>query len=100
MIETVRSVVHPWECDAVEHFTTAYYYRAFGWAGWHLLQRLGHDAAAIAALRPVNCRTRFLQELRAGDAYHITSGIVEAGGGALVLGLLLLYLVIWDTAVT
>src|SRR5690606_14832090 len=86
MIETVRSVVHPWECDAVEHFTTAYYYRAFGWAGWHLLQRLGHDAAAIAALRPVSCRTRFLQELRAGDAYHITSGIVEAGGGALVLG--------------
>jgi cytochrome oxidase Cu insertion factor (SCO1/SenC/PrrC family)/acyl-CoA thioesterase FadM len=86
MIETYRSIVHPWECDSVDHFTTAYYFAAFGSAEWNLLQRLGLDAGGIAALEPRSCRTRFMHELRAGSAYHIVSGVLDAGPGTARLG--------------
>lgn len=77
MIETYRSMVHPWECDTVDHFTTAFYFAAFGSANWHLLQHSGLDPGAIAALEPIGCQTRFMRELRAGDTYHIVSGVLD-----------------------
>lgn len=86
MVETLRSIVHPWECDAVEHFTTAYYFRAFSAAQWHLMQLLDLSNSEMAAMRPVSCRAGFSQELRAGDAYHVESGIVDRSGEKLVLG--------------
>lgn len=86
MTETLRSIVHPWECDAVEHFTTAYYFRAYGAAQWHLLQLLGFSDEDMAGMRPEACRTGFHRELRAGDAYHVESGVVEHGPERLVLG--------------
>jgi acyl-CoA thioester hydrolase len=86
MVETLRSIVHPWECDAVDHFTTAYYFQAYGAAQWHLLQLLGLAEDDMAAMRPLSCRTGFKQELRAGDAYHIESGLVDQGPGRLTLG--------------
>jgi acyl-CoA thioesterase FadM len=86
MAETLRSIVHPWECDSVEHFTTAYYFRAYGSAQWHLLQLLGFSEDEIAAMRPHACRTGFSRELRAGDAYHIESGVVDHGPDRLTLG--------------
>lgn len=86
MIETYRSIVHAWECDSVDHFTTGYWYAAFGDADRHLLQRLGLDGAAIAALRPSACRTRFTRELRAGEAYHIVSGILDGPEGTARFG--------------
>ena len=75
MIETYRSIVHAWECDSVDHFTTAFYFAAFGSAHWHLAQRLGPD---LAKLETRSCRTRFMRELRAGDPYHIVSGVLAA----------------------
>ena len=86
MIETLRSIVHPWECDAVEHFTTGYYFGIYGAAQWHLLQLLGMSEQEMAALRPRSCRTGFSRELRAGDPYHIESGVLEQDAGALTLG--------------
>lgn len=86
MPETLRSTVHPWECDAVDHFTTAYYFRAFGLAEWHLLQLIGLSGEEMAALRPTACRTGFSRELRAGDAYHVESGVVEGGPERLAIG--------------
>ena len=86
MIETYRSIVHPWECDSVDHFTTAFYYAAFGSAEWSLLKRLGLDSREIAGLEPRACRTRFMHELRAGAAYHIVSGVLDAGPGTARLG--------------
>src|SRR5919106_4017997 len=85
MIETLRTIVHPWELGAVDHFTTAFYYRAFSHADWHLLQRLGCDESRMKSLEPRSCRTRFLRELRAGDAYHLISGIASSSGSSLVL---------------
>lgn len=86
MIETIRSIVHPWECDSVDHFTTAYYFAAFGSADWHLLQRLGLDGGRIAALGTQSCETRFMRELKPGDPYHIVSGLLASSPGSAVLG--------------
>ena len=86
MAETLRGIVHPWECDAVEHFTTGYYFRAYSAAQWHLLQVLGYAEEEIAALQPDFCRSSFKQELRAGDPFHIESGVVDEGSGALAVG--------------
>ncbi len=86
MTETLRSVVHPWECDAVDHFTTAFYFAAYGAAERHLFQRLGYGVAEIAALRPVDCETTFRRELAAGDPYHIESGVLVHETGRLRIG--------------
>jgi acyl-CoA thioesterase FadM len=86
MTETLRSVVHPWECDAVDHFTTAYYFAAYGTAQSHLFQRLGYGADDVAALRPVACDTTFRRELAAGDPYHIESGVLADEAGRLRIG--------------
>jgi acyl-CoA thioester hydrolase len=86
MIETFRSLVHPWECDSVDHFTTAYYFAAFSSANWHFLQRQGLDGPEIAALDLRSCQTRFMRELRAGEPYHIVSGLREQRPGTAVTG--------------
>ena len=86
MTETLRSVVHPWECDAVDHFTTAYYFAAYSAAQWNLFQRLGYSFEDMAALYPVACRTTFRQELIAGDAYHVGSGVLAHDPGHLRIG--------------
>jgi acyl-CoA thioester hydrolase len=86
MIETYRSIVHPWECDSVDHFTTAYYFAAFASANWHLLQRTGLNQRQIARLQPQSCQTRFMRELRAGDPYHIVSGLLESRRRSVVVG--------------
>ena len=86
MTETLRSLVHPWECDSVDHFTTAFYYQAFSAARWNLLQSLGCAPETIAALRPVSGLTGFRRELRAGDVYHIESGVIGHGDKDLTVG--------------
>ena len=86
MTETLRSLVHPWECDSVDHFTTAFYYQAFGAARWNLLQRIGCSPEVIAGLRPISCATGFERELRAGDVYHVRSGVVAQDEGSITVG--------------
>ena len=86
MVETLRSLVHPWECDSVDHFTTAFYYQAFGAARRNLLQRIGCSPEAIAALRPASCVTAFKRELRAGDVYHIESGVLGQSETGITIG--------------
>lgn len=78
--------MHPWECDSVGHFTTAFYYKAFSAAAADLLQRMGLGPKEMAGLKPVTGRTRFRRELLAGDAYHVDSGVVSASADTLVLG--------------
>jgi len=86
MPETLRSIVHPWECDAVDHFTTGFYFAAYSAAQSHLFRLLGYTTEDVAALRPVSCRTAFKQELAAGDAYHIESGVLAHDPAHLRIG--------------
>ena len=43
--ETFRGDVSPWEVDATEHFTVAYYYEKFEAATWRFLHQSGVDPA-------------------------------------------------------
>jgi len=86
MQETLRNVVKAWELDAVEHFTTAYYFRALSTASMRMLAELGWEASDAAAPWTSHCWTRFFKELNAGDAYHVLSGLVEAKDGDILLG--------------
>ncbi len=86
MPETLRSIVHPWECDAVDHFTTGFYFAAYSAAQSHLFRLLGYSTGDVAALRPAACRTAFKQELAAGDAYHIESGVIAHDPAHLRIG--------------
>ncbi len=86
MIETFRSIVKAWECDTVDHYTTGYYFQAYSSANTHLLASAGITGDAAASFRPVYGSSRFLQELRAGDAYHIESGFTAVDGVSLSLG--------------
>lgn len=85
-IETIRSVVNTWDCDAVEHFTTAAYFKKLSSSSLRMLKLLG-----IALDDPVipwteMCRARFLNELRVGDVYHMRAGVVEMEADFVVLG--------------
>lgn len=85
-VESVRGVVYTWDCDAVEHFTTAAYFKKLSSATARLLQRLGHRIDDAGAPWTQACRARFIKELRVGDVYHIRSGVVGNSNGSLVLG--------------
>ncbi|HVM79387.1 MAG TPA: thioesterase family protein [Stellaceae bacterium] len=80
-IETHRSMVKAWECDSFGHFTVAYYFDRFADASATLRERLGIERA-----RPVRYLARFIAELRAGEAFHVESGIVAAKGSELRVG--------------
>jgi len=86
MQETVRSVVKTWELDALEHFTTAFYYRALSTATMRMTALLGYQPCSRAAPWTEYSWTKFLRELRAGDAYHVTSGLIEADATSCTLG--------------
>ncbi|HZT89808.1 MAG TPA: thioesterase family protein [Stellaceae bacterium] len=79
-IETYRGSVPVWECDITEHFTIAYYFKRLDEAAPNLAEHLGfrpvlHDGRFVRRLD-----LRFVRELRAGDAFHITSAPLGLDG--------------------
>jgi acyl-CoA thioesterase FadM len=89
-IETYRGTVSQWEVDNVEHFTVAFYFARFEDATLAVLRGIGLDPAALRGTGHVcatlECRVRYLRELRVGDILHIRTGVLDVGGDALVLG--------------
>ena len=89
-LETYRGVVNPWECDVVEHFTVAYYFNRFGDATLRMGEAIGLGLSYMEAERcgcaSVDCYVRFQEELRAGDAFHIESGVIDIDDKRLRLG--------------
>src|SRR5262249_5124690 len=79
-IETYRGTVNRWEVDNVDHFTVAFYFARLEDATAGLLDAigLGRDAliASGRAVSIVDCRVRYLKELRVGDILHIRSGVI------------------------
>ncbi len=89
-IETYRGTVNRWEVDNVDHFTVAYYFARFEDATAGLLEAigLGRDTLAAAGHNTavVECRVRYLKELRVGDILHIQSGVIDVAEDGLALG--------------
>ena len=79
--ETFRGDVAPWEVDATEHFTVAYYYEKFESATWRFLRQRGADPAAA---RTVDALTNYKAELRDRDIFHIETALLEAGDTPLI----------------
>jgi acyl-CoA thioesterase FadM len=80
-LETYRGTVFRWEVDHNDHFTVAYYLARIADAGRALLHALG-----VASSPTVECFINYRRELRTGDIMHVTSGVIEADGGSLLLG--------------
>ncbi len=74
--ETFRGDVSPWEVDATEHFTVAYYYEKFEAAAWRFLRQSGVDPAAA---RTVEAVTHYKAELRDRDIFKVETALIGAG---------------------
>jgi acyl-CoA thioesterase FadM len=81
-IETHRSMVKAWECDSFGHFTVAYYFDRIADASETARETL----ATPRSWQPTEYLARFVSELRAGEAFHIESGVVAVTDAALHLG--------------
>ena len=68
---TFMGAVPPWECDAVDHFTVAYYFQKLDYATAVALQACGFDPTDASAPTMTRCQVRFDAELRKGDIYRI-----------------------------
>ena len=89
-IESCRGSVPAWEVDHVGHFTVAYYHQRIEDAGLGALEALGLGPTYVAAGRrgcpTIECRVRYVHELRGGDIYHVQSGVIALEEPAIVLG--------------
>jgi acyl-CoA thioesterase FadM len=74
--ETFRGDVTPWEVDATEHFTVAYYYEKFEAATWRFLHQSGVDPATA---RTTEALTHYKNELRDRDVYRIETALINDG---------------------
>jgi len=74
--ETFRGDVSPWEVDATEHFTVAYYYEKFEAAAWRFLHAAGVNPAAARTLETL---THYKAELRDRDIYRVETALIESG---------------------
>jgi len=79
--ETFRGDVHPWEVDATEHFTVAYYFEKFEAATWRFLRQNGVDPAVA---QPVEALAHYKSELRDRDIFRIESALIESGDTPLI----------------
>jgi acyl-CoA thioester hydrolase len=88
MSTTYRGVVYPAQCDAMGHMNVQHYVAAFDQAMWHLAGELGYRASWMTERRQgwadVRYVINFLRELRAGDLFHIDSGVLKLGKSSLV----------------
>ncbi len=82
-LETVRGTVHRWQLDSTEHFTVAYYFERLGDAAFAMLDALGLTPMAAAT---TEAYVRYLRELRAGDIFHIESGVIDVGDDTFLIG--------------
>ena len=81
-IETHRSMVKAWECDSFGHFTVAYYFDRIADASATV-----HEKFSVPrSWRSTEYLARFVSELRAGEAFHIESGIIALADSALGVG--------------
>lgn len=80
--ETHRSMVKAWECDSFGHFTVAYYFDRFADASATARERF----STPPTWRSTEYLARFVSELRAGEAFHIESGVIALADGVLRVG--------------
>jgi acyl-CoA thioester hydrolase len=81
-VECYRGVIHPWQCDAMGHFTTRFYMAMFDDAAYHLLAAAGFTAAHIErgiGFADLKTTLSYLAELKAGDLVLVKGAVVKMG---------------------
>ena len=81
-IETHRSMVKAWECDSFGHFTVAYYFDRIADASATARELL----AVPQTWTSTEYLARFTSELRAGEVFHIESGVIAVEDADIRLG--------------
>jgi acyl-CoA thioesterase FadM len=81
-IETHRSMVKAWECDSFGHFTVAYYFDRIADASATAREALAVPEGWV----PAEYVASFTSELRAGEAFHIESGVIAVEDAAIRFG--------------
>jgi len=74
--ETYRGAVAPWECDVTEHFTIACYFDRVDQAAASIAETLGVADNLRSGGFARRFDLRFTRELRAGDSFHVESGVI------------------------
>lgn len=80
--ETHRSMVKAWECDSFGHFTVAYYFDRFADASASARETFRVPEGWV----PKEYFARFISELRAGEVFHVESGLIAVEGAAFRIG--------------
>jgi len=81
-IECYRGVVHPWQCDAMDHFTTRFYVGMFDDAAYHLFAAVGFTAAHLKrgiGFADLKTTLSYLAELKAGDLVLVRGAVRKLG---------------------
>ena len=82
-IETCRTIVYPWQCDAMRHFATQHYMRVFDDATWQLLGYLGYQPRDAGSTRrgwvDVRHEINYRRELLSGDLLVTRSFVARVG---------------------
>lgn len=88
MAITYRGVVYPAQCDAMGHMNVQHYVAAFDQAVWHLVHSLGYRSSWATERHRGWADVRYLinyyRELRAGELFYVTSGVVRVGNSSLI----------------
>jgi acyl-CoA thioesterase FadM len=79
--ETYRGAVPPWQCDATEHFTIAYYFDRVEEAEANLADALGLGDLPRRGDLHRRLDARFVRELRAGASFHVESAALGVDNG-------------------
>ena len=81
-VECYRGVIHPWQCDAMGHFTTRFYMAMFDDAAYHLLAAIGFSSGHLKrgiGFADLKATVSYLAELRAGDLVLIRGAVQKLG---------------------
>lgn len=81
-VECYRGVIHPWQCDAMGHFTTRFYMAMFDDAAYHLLAAAGFTAGHLTrgiGFADIKTTLSYLAELRAGDLVVVRGAVTKLG---------------------
>lgn len=84
MIETARSVAHPWLCDVIGHLSTPNYLAVFDIATYHLFAAAGASPTKTVKTgqgwADVRQELEYKSEVKAGSLLLVRSAVVRVGG--------------------
>ncbi|MDB5367545.1 MAG: thioesterase superfamily protein [Rhodospirillales bacterium] len=84
MIETARSVAHPWLCDVMGHLSTPHYLAVFDIATYHLFAAANASPAKTVKTglgwADVRHEIDYKSEVKAGSLLRVQSEVIRIGG--------------------